>query len=145
MTSSQLRDERRSFAFAQHRHQRDDSRAAADQEHGAAHLGLPDEVAADRPAQLDPVAGPQHIRQIGRDLAVVEPFHRQLDARAVGSGPDRVAPLGLVPVLGGQSDVDVLAGPVAGPSRDVEGDRLGPRRLRHELDDLRLQPVQSPQ
>ena len=61
---------------------------------------------------------------------------------------NRVAALRLVAVLGGQADVDVLAGPVARPARDVEHEARDPRRLRHALDELREEPPkgsQSPQ
>jgi hypothetical protein len=36
--------------------------------------GLPDEVAADRAAQLDLLARPELVGQVGGDLAVVEPL-----------------------------------------------------------------------
>ena len=46
---------------------------------GPPSLASPDEVAADRAAQLELVAGPQLVGQVRRDLAVVDPLDRQLD------------------------------------------------------------------
>ena len=60
-------------------------------------------------------------------------------------GGDRVAALRLVAVLGGQADVEVLAGSVTGPAGDVEDDRPDARRFGHEVDDLGDEPGQSPQ
>ncbi len=125
MTSSQLREEKRSRVSASL-----PGRGAAriiaisgttpepprDEQQRASLRRLPDEVAADRTAQLDPVAGPELVGEVRRHLAVVEPLDRELDASAVGRRGDRVAALGLVAVLGRQPDVDVLAGAVPGPA-----------------------------
>ena len=46
-----------------------------------------------------------------------------------GSGRDRVAPLGLVAVRGGETDVNVLSGVMARPGWGIEDDALGARRL----------------
>ena len=86
---------------------------------------LPDEVPADRPTQLDLVADDQDISEVRRHLAVVEPLDRDRHARPVGGRRDRVAALGRVAVLGGETDVDVLSRQVAGPIRDVEGRGCG--------------------
>ena len=50
----------------------------------AARIGVPDEVAADRPAQLEAVSRVGLLCQIRRNLAVVDPLDGQLDARAAG-------------------------------------------------------------
>src|SRR5205807_9008509 len=121
------------------------ARPACGEQHRAAVLRLPDEVAADRPAQLDAVAGVELVGQVRRDLAVVEPLDREVDAGALGGRGDRVAALGHVAVLGREPDGDVLAGPVAGPALDVEADRLDPRGLYRAVDDRRGLPRQSPQ
>ena len=42
---------------------------------------------------------------------------------------------GLVAVIGCEADIDVLAGEMVGPLRDVEDDRPGPRRLLPHLGD----------
>src|SRR6476659_878468 len=132
-------------ALPGHRHQRHDSRTAPDEEHGALGVRVPDEVAADGTAQLDHVPGTQLIREVGRDLTVLEALDGQIDPRTVGRRRDRVAALCLIAVVCGQPDVDVLTRTVSGPPRHVEGDRLRLTRLRRELDDLRGAPVQSPQ
>ena len=117
-------------AMAQHRHQRHDPRAAPDEQQRAARGRLPDEVAADRAAQLELVAGPQLVDEIRRDLAVVEALDGEHERSLLGRRRDRVAALRLVAVLGGQPDVDVLAGPVAGPAGAASSTRLlTPRRL----------------
>ena len=126
----------RCVAGADHRHQRHDARAAGHEQQRAALRRLPDEVAADRAAQLDLVARPQLVGQVRRDLAVVEALDGELDAGAVGRRGDRVAALRLVAVLGGQPDVDVLPGAVTGPVGHVEDERLGAGRLGDDVDDV---------
>jgi hypothetical protein len=77
-------------------------------------------------------------------LAVVEPLDGERDASAVGRRGDRVASLRLIAVLGGQPNIDVLAGPVAGPAGYVEDDRLDAGCLGDGLDEFRELPGQSP-
>ncbi len=67
--------------MAEHRHQGHDAGAAGDQQQRPAVRDRPGEVAADRTAQLQRIAGPQLLGQVGRDLAVVEP----LDGNAIRS------------------------------------------------------------
>jgi hypothetical protein len=122
-------------AVAQHRHQRDEPGAAADQQQRPAVLDAPGEVPADRAAQLELIARFQHARQIRRDLAVVDPLDGQREPALLGAGPDRVGALRLVAVGRGQADVDVLAGDVARPVREVEHDRDRVRVLLHDLGD----------
>ena len=129
---------------ADHRHQRRDPRAARDEEQRPAGGRLPDEVAADRPAQLEPVAHGGHIDEVGRYLAVLEPLHRDR-RRLTRRGGDRVAALGLVAVLGGEAHVEVLAGPMARPVRHVEYERPHARRLLDGGGHLGEQPGQSPE
>jgi hypothetical protein len=154
MTSSQLREEKSrradvaagGGAGADHRHQRHDARASAGEQQRPALRRLPDEPAADGAAELDPVARPELVRQVGRDHAVPQTLDGQLDAGAVGHRCDRVAALRLIAVLGGEADVDVLPRPMSGPAGHVEGDRPDARRLGDDVDDLRDPPVhQSPQ
>ena len=76
---------------------------------------LPDEVAADRARAARSGRRRELVGEVGRDLAVVEPLDGELEAAVLGRRGDRVAALRLVAVLGGQPDVDVLAGAVAGP------------------------------
>jgi hypothetical protein len=106
--------------------------------------GLPDEVAADRAAQLDLLARPELVGQVGGDLAVVEPLDGEPDASTVKRGGDRVASLGLITVLRRQPNINVLSSPVARPTGDVEDDRLDARRLDDDLDELGKLPGQSP-
>ena len=96
--------------MAQHRHQGHDAGPAGDQEERPAERRLPDEVAADRTAQLDPVADDHDVVEEGRDLAVVDALDRDLDlVGPLRLGRDRVAPLDAVAVLRGQTQVHVLA------------------------------------
>ena len=132
-------------ALPNHGHQRHDARASGDEQDGSTRAWIPDEVAADRPAQLEPVAGPRLIGEVRRHFAIVDSLDRQLEVRRIRRGGDRVAPLGLVAVLGGQTHVHVLAGAVAGPVRDVEHDGLDARRLGVNFGDLGYPPGQSPQ
>src|SRR5829696_9487713 len=114
---------------ADHRHQRRDPRATGNEEQRPAQWRLPDEIPADRPAQLDLVALAELVGQVRGDLAVLEALDGQPDERVAGRRRDRVAALRLVAVLGGQADVDVLPGAMPGPAGDVETDRLDARRL----------------
>ena len=75
--------------MAQHRHQRHDAGPAGNQEQRPAEAGVPDEVAADRAAQLDPVADDHDVVEEGRDLAVVDALDRDLDLIA-RSGSDAI-------------------------------------------------------
>src|SRR6266853_1866178 len=96
-------------------------------------------------AQLDLVARLELIGQVGRDLAVADAHHRELEPAAVWRRCDRVAALCLVAVAGGQPDVNVLPGAMPSPAGDIESDRLDLRRLRSHADAVRDLPVQSPQ
>ncbi len=127
-----------------HAHQRRDPRAGAHQQHRAAIAGAPDEVSADRAAQLDLVAQRRHVVEEGGDLAVVQAFDGQFDAaRLLRRGGDGVAALGLVAVRRGQAHVHVLAG-LEGERRGGGEDEAGhPVRSLDDLDDGRLPPQQT--
>ena len=111
--------------MAKHRHQRHEARSAADEEQRTPPCRVPGEVAADRPAQLELVAREHVLRQVRRHLAVLDQLDRQLETSFLRRRGDRIRALGLVAVLGGQADVDVLPGAVAGPALHVEHERLG--------------------
>ena len=118
--------------------------AATGQQHGPPVNRRPDEIAADRPAQLDLVADLEHVGEVRRDLAIVDPLDGDGDAVPIGRGRDRVAPLGLVAVLRGQPDVDVLTRQVTGPVRDLQHEASDARRLVDQLEDRGDLPGQSP-
>ena len=130
--------------MAEHRHQRDDARAAGDEQEGPAVGLLPDEVAAYGPAQLEAVAYLGDVDEIGRHLAVGEPLDRYRGRLAWRRGK-RIATRCLVTVLSGQAHIDVLPGPVSRPVRHVEGERPRPRCLLEDGRHGRLEPAQSPQ
>src|SRR5437867_2421073 len=94
--------------------------AAGDQQQRTARWSLPDEVAADWSAELERVTRPELVGQVRRDLPVVEPLDGQEQLGVLGTGRDRVAALRLIAVLGGEPDIDVLPGVVAGPGRRFE-------------------------
>jgi hypothetical protein len=127
-------------AMAQHRHQRHQARAAGDQQQRAALLDAPGEMAADRAAQLELVAGAQLLGQVRGDLAVVDPLDGQRQVRVLGRGGERIRALGLIAVLGGQAKVDVLSGDVAGPVGIVEQDRARVAGLRQHVGHRRRVP-----
>ncbi len=52
---------------------------------GPAFTRFPDEIAADRPAQLELVADDEHVGQVGRDLAVGQPLHGEGEAALSGA------------------------------------------------------------
>ena len=101
---------------------------------------MPDEVAADRAAQLELVALPHLPHQVGRNLAFLQALHGQRDCAVLGRRGDRVAALRLVPIFGREPDVDVLAGQVAGPLGHLEDQRADVRGLRDEF----AHPAQTP-
>jgi hypothetical protein len=110
------------LAVPQDRPQRNDPGSAGDQQQRSAVAGVPHEPAADRAAQLELIAGAQFLGQVGRDLAVVEPFYGDRDRLAVGRC-DRVGAFRGVAVLGGQPDVQMLPRLVARPVGYLELDR----------------------
>jgi hypothetical protein len=57
-------------AVTDHRHERGYARSSSDEEQGPALSSLPGEPAPDRTSQLQPVADPDLIRKVGRDLAI---------------------------------------------------------------------------
>ena len=104
---------------------------------------MPDEVAADRAAQLELIAGSRLFDQVRRHLAVVDPLDSQLEVRVLWSGRDRVRALGLIAVLGGQADVDVLAGKVTRPAGNIEDERPRVRGLLMHVADRRDAPAEA--
>ena len=130
-------------AVAQHRHQRHDARSAAHEQQRPAVVGAPREVPADRPADLELVAGAHLLHEVGRDLAVVDELDGQLQRVELGRRGDRVRALRLVAVVRGEADVDMLAGAVSRPPGHVERDRARPRRLGDDLAHGRRAPDQA--
>jgi hypothetical protein len=63
---------------------------------GSAERLLPDEVATDRDAELEPVAGLQFVNQVRRHLSVLEPLDGEHHGAVFGCGRDRIASLRLV-------------------------------------------------
>ena len=72
-------------AMAQHRHQRHEARAAADEQQRAALVDRPREVPADRPAQLELVARAEVVHEVRRDLAVVDELDVSSSASSSGA------------------------------------------------------------
>src|ERR687898_659290 len=91
--------------------------------------------AADGTARLQIVCDAKHPRQVRRNLPVIDPLHRQRHLRALRRRRDRIRALGLVAVLCGEPNVDVLAGNMPRPPRHVQHDGLGPRCLLDEAAD----------
>ena len=102
--------------MAHDRHQRHEPRSPGHEQQRTAVLDVPHEVPADRAAQLQRITATELVGQIRRDLAVLEPFDRQRERCVLRRRGDRVRALRLVAILGGETDVDVLAGDVPGPA-----------------------------
>jgi hypothetical protein len=126
---------------ANHRHQRHEARATGDQQQRSALLQTPGEMPADPAADLELIAAAQLARQIGRDLAILDQLDRQCESGFLRGGGDRVGALRLIAVLGGEADVDVLAGEVSGPFGDIEGDRPRAGCLLGDRSDRRCVPA----
>src|SRR3954470_21087892 len=106
-----------------HGHQRHYPRAAANEQQWTADSDIPDEVSTNRSAQLQLVARVQLVGEIRRHLAVLEPLDGKREGPCFGGRRERVAALGLISIVGSESDVDVLAGAMSRPVRDVEHQR----------------------
>src|ERR1700730_557087 len=91
------------------------------------------------------VAGAKLVDQIRRDLAVLDPLHRQREQRVLRGRGDRVAPLRLISVLASQPDVDMLARPVSPPARHVQHQAFDARRLDDDLAHADALPGEPPQ
>ena len=78
-----------------------------------------------------------------RDLAFLQPLDDQFDGIGPGRRADRITPLGLIAVGGGQADIDMLAGHETPPMRGPEEEALDLRRLDKNRDDRRLLPFQA--
>src|SRR6185437_2461063 len=111
----------------QHRHERHDAGPAGHEEERAALRKIPHEVAADRPAQLEPVAHLKHIAQIWRHLGVVETLDGERDVRVLGRRGNGVRALRLIAILADEAHVHVLAGAVTGPVWNIEHERARAR------------------
>ena len=95
--------------------------------------------------ELELITEPQLTHQVGGHLALGQQFHRDRYAGIFGHRGDGVAAFGLVSVLGGQADVDVLPRAVAGPVRHVQHDAANAGGLVDELGHLAEPPAQSPE
>src|SRR3970040_2634539 len=103
---------------------------------------LPREIAANRAAKLDRVPYYKLLRKKGRDLAIAEALDGELDPGVIPCRRcNRVTPLGLIPILRGQPNVDVLAGEMPGPCAHVEGDGADSRRILVEHGHRRWLPI----
>jgi len=60
-----VRGRERDCPVAQHRHQRDDTGPARDDQERSTEPDGPDEIATDRSAQLEPISGSEHIGEVG--------------------------------------------------------------------------------
>src|SRR5438046_10745085 len=101
--------------MAERRAERDDAGAAGDEQQRSSVLCLPDEVAADRPANLEAVADLDLLDEVRRDLSVVEQLDRDRHVTVLGCRCDRVRALGPVAVLGREADVAMLPRAMPGP------------------------------
>jgi hypothetical protein len=105
---------------------------------------MPHEVAAERSAQLELIAGSEAVGEIRRDLAVFEPLHHQVHGRALRCRRDGVAALRRVSVWRSQTDVDVLSRQVTAPAVDLQRQPVDGTGLGGVRDDGRKPPRQSP-
>ena len=129
--------------MTEHRDQRHHAGPPAEQEDRAAVLDRPDEVPADRTAELDRVTRLCDIVEEGRDFAVLEALDRELERNVVARrGGNRVRALGLVAVRRRQPHVDMLAGAEGERLCGCEGEALDAGAELLDRDDPRLLPVE---
>ena len=130
---------------AEHGHQRAHPGAAGDKKQRATGADIPHEIATDRAAELQPVAGAQLAGEVLGDLTINQAFHRHRQRFAgVGRRRDRVAALRPIAVAGGETDIDVLPREVARPPRHSEDDAADPSRFIDDIGDVAEAPAQSP-
>src|SRR5215207_2338308 len=102
--------------MAQDRHERRNSRTAADEQERSAILRTPHEMTAERAADLNGVADLGNVVEEGGDLAVLEALDDELvEPGQPGHRRNRVASLRLIAIRSGEPDVEVLAGPKREP------------------------------
>src|SRR5215510_10944199 len=81
--------------------------------------------------------------QIRRNLTVVDACDGQTEQLVFRRRSDRIAPLRLVAVLGGEPDIDMLARHVSSPAGYVKEKTLYSGRFDHDFAHLRELPLQS--
>jgi hypothetical protein len=132
-------------AMPQHGHEWHESGPAGNEKERPGLVGRPREVAADRPADLELVAWLDRAGEVRRHLAVLDVLDGDLDVILLRRGRDGIGPLGLVAVFRGEPHVEMLAGAVSRPARDVEDERTCPRRLGDGVAHRRGQPREAAQ
>src|SRR5215475_7435945 len=130
--------------MAKHGHQGCDPRTARYETKRAAHRAGPDKIAADRAAQLEAIAHAKFIEEIRRNLAVRYPLDGQLEQFFLRRRSERIAALGLIPVVGGESDIDTLTGQVSWPTSRFQKQALHARRLNDDVAHFSELPLQLP-
>ena len=84
-------------------------------------------VAADGAVQLQLIADAQFLGEVGRHFSVIKSFDGERHVRSLlGWRSDRIAPLGLVAVLGGEAHIHVLPRSMPHPVGQSERDALHP-------------------
>jgi hypothetical protein len=85
--------------------------------------------------ELKSIPDGKYLSEIWRYLAGVQSFNGQRDPWILWCRGDGVTALRLVPVLGGQPHVHVLASAMARPVWNIEDDRPRRRRFHDDVDD----------
>src|SRR5215831_16371688 len=128
--------------MAKHGHQRCDPRTARYETKRAAHRAGPDKIAADGAAQLEAIAHAKFIEEIRRNFTVFYALggqHEQFFLRWRG---DRIAALRLIPIVGCESDIDMLTGQMSWPTGRFQKQALHARRLDHDVAHFSELPLQ---
>src|SRR5438034_8331081 len=133
----------RSVTMAQHRHQGHDPRTPGNKQERSPRLNAPNEVSADRSAQLELVTRMQLVGEIGRDFAVIETLDCEREMRVLRRRRDGVAALRLVSVFRGESHVDVLSRAMTRPPGYVENECVCLARLWDNVDNC-CEPPDNP-
>jgi hypothetical protein len=132
-------------AVPDHCHERADAGAATHQKEWTAEFNLPDEVSSDWTAQLELVTLRKLVDQVRRNLPVINSLDGERDLVDIfWRGSDRITPLGLIAVLCGEANVNVLACPMTRPIRRGEHERPYAWCFVHASDKPSLPPGQSP-
>src|SRR6516225_6703878 len=128
--------------MAKHGHQRCDPRTASYETERAAYRAGPDKVAADWAAQFEAIAHVKFVEEVRRNFAVLHPLDCQHEQLFLRWRSNRIATLRLIPIVGCESDIDMLTGQMSWPTGRLKKQALHARCLDDDIAHLGELPLQ---
>src|SRR5215471_5170966 len=130
--------------MAKHGHQWCDPRTARYETERAAYRAGPDKITADWATQSEAIAHVKFIEEVRRNFAVLYPLDGQDEQFFLRWRSDRIAALRLIPIVGGESDIDMLTGQMSRPTGRFQQQALHARRLDDDVAHFSKLPLQLP-